>query len=90
MESKRGLSFSKGVRNTHNPLVKDTASYDSKYLQCHAKTGNPAGANQASSCTVAAVNCASCHMPRYKISLAHATFIDHYIHIVRPSEGYRY
>jgi hypothetical protein len=75
--------------NPHKPLEKDAASYDSKCLQGHAKTGNPAGANQASSCTVATVNCASCHMSRHKISLAHATFIDHYIHIVRPSEGYR-
>jgi hypothetical protein len=76
--------------NPHKPLVKDTASYDSKCLQCHAKTGNPAEANQAPSCTVAAANCASCHMPRYEIGLAHATLTDHYIHIVRPSEGYRY
>ncbi len=76
--------------NPHQPLVKDTASYDSKCLRCHAKTGSPAEANQAPSCTVAAANCASCHMPRYKLGPVHATFTDHYIHIVRPSEGYRY
>ncbi len=73
----------------HQPLVKDTASYDSKCLQCHAATGHRANANQAAACTIARVNCASCHMPKYELKIAHSTLTDHYIQIVRPGSGYR-
>jgi mono/diheme cytochrome c family protein len=65
------------------------ASYDSKCLQCHAKTGQPPKANQAQACTVAANDCASCHMPRYELKAAHTTMTDHFIRIVHPGEEYR-
>jgi hypothetical protein len=73
----------------HKPLVKDTASYDSKCLQCHAAPGHTAGAAQAHACTVANKDCASCHMPRYELKPAHAIFTDHFIQIVRPNSGFR-
>jgi hypothetical protein len=73
----------------HQPLLKDTASYDSKCLQCHAATGHRANASQAAACTVASKNCASCHMPKYELKIAHTTLTDHFIQIVRPSSGYR-
>lgn len=75
--------------NPHEPLEKDTASYDSKCLQCHASTGHAAKANQAAACTIASRNCVSCHMPKYELTMGHATFTDHYIRIVRPGSGYR-
>jgi hypothetical protein len=72
----------------HKPLVKATASYDSKCLQCHA-VGRAASADHAPACTVAEKDCASCHMPKYEIKPAHATFTDHDIRIVRPGSGFR-
>ena len=75
--------------NPHEPLEKDTASYDSNCLQCHASTGHAAKANQAAACTIASRNCVSCHMPKYELTMGHATFTDHYIRIVRPGSGYR-
>jgi hypothetical protein len=75
--------------NPHKPLVTDTASYDSKCLQCHAKTGQLPHANQAPACTVASNNCTSCHMPEYELKSAHTTMTDHFIRIVQPGEGYR-
>jgi Cytochrome c3 len=73
----------------HKPLVTDMASYDSKCLQCHAKTRQLPKANQAQACTVAANDCASCHMPKYELKAAHATMTDHFIRIVQPGEEYR-
>ncbi len=73
----------------HKPLVTDTASYDSKCLQCHATTGHRATAKQAPACTVAARDCASCHMPRYELKIAHTTMTDHFIRVVQPGEEYR-
>jgi hypothetical protein len=75
--------------NPHKPLVTDTARYDPKCLQCHAKTGQKPNANQAPACTVASNNCASCHMPRYELKVAHTTMTDHFIRIVEPGSGYR-
>src|SRR5271155_5503691 len=78
----------------HNPIVADTASYDSKCLRCHANgghqanTGHQVAANQAPSCTVASKGCVSCHMPRYELKIAHTTMTDHFIRIVRPGSGY--
>jgi hypothetical protein len=73
----------------HKPLVTDTASYDSKCLQCHASTGHRAAAHQAPACTVASKDCASCHMPRYELKIAHTTMTDHFIRIVQPGSEYR-
>jgi hypothetical protein len=73
----------------HKPLVRDTASYDTKCLQCHADSEHRVSASQAPACTVANKDCASCHMPKYEIKLAHATFTDHYIHVVRPGSQFR-
>jgi Cytochrome c554 and c-prime len=73
----------------HKPLQKDSASYDSKCLQCHSNTGHPSRANQAPACTVASKDCASCHMPKYELKIAHTTLTDHYIRIVRAGSGYR-
>jgi hypothetical protein len=73
----------------HKPLVTNSASYDSKCLQCHAENGHPVAAHQAPSCTVANKDCASCHMPRYELKVAHATMTDHFIRVVRPGSGFR-
>jgi len=75
--------------NPHKPLITDTASYDSKCLQCHTETGHKAAARQAPACTVASKDCTSCHMPRYELKIAHTTMTDHFIRIVQPGEEYR-
>lgn len=75
----------------HQPVVHDAAFYDQRCLSCHSSTTNqpsaPAGAAHAV-CPKATTNCVSCHMPKYDEPEMHAKFTDHFIHIVRPDEGY--
>jgi hypothetical protein len=73
----------------HKPLVRGSAAYDAKCLQCHAQSGDQPSAKLAPACTVGTKDCASCHMPKYEIRWVHATFTDHFIRIVRPGSGFR-
>lgn len=73
----------------HRPLVRDIGSYDVKCLQCHAESNRLSTTKKAHACSVANRNCASCHMPRYEVKPAHATFTDHFIRIVRPGSKFR-
>ena len=72
----------------HKPLVTDSTAYDAKCLKCHNQLGNPPSAKLEPACTVAAKDCASCHMPKYEIPRVHATFTDHFIRVVRPGAEY--
>jgi hypothetical protein len=79
------------------------AHYDAKCTTCHAvnqrllpenqrrlmiaKTRQPK-ADDAAPCPVAAVNCASCHMPKVDLPNAHFKFTDHRIRIARPGDSY--
>jgi hypothetical protein len=56
----------------HQPLVRDTASYDDRCLSCHQ--GRP--------CKTGSANCASCHMPKYDVPGMHFQFTDHLIRSV--------
>lgn len=76
----------------HQPLVRDSESYDRNCLACHqggsaAKIGSTAeGENQARtapSCPVAQKACVTCHMPRYQVPEMHATFTDHTIAVYK-------
>lgn len=81
----------------HQPLVTESASYDSKCLSCHVtkqaaeqtehsatqseKIANHPGA----ACPVATNNCVNCHMPKVEVPSMHAPFTDHRIRIVRDA-----
>jgi hypothetical protein len=73
----------------HRDLVRQSASYDSKCLACHAASphaASPTLANAAKTCPVAKSDCASCHMPKVKPAGGHMTFTDHQIRIVKAGE----
>jgi hypothetical protein len=77
----------------HQPLVRETTSYDKNCLACHSGSSRSgAGLNSqsgssvrnasaVSACPVAKNNCVSCHMPKYRVDDMHATFTDHTIAI---------
>jgi hypothetical protein len=81
----------------HQPLVTETASYDSRCLSCHVtkksaeKTERIATQNEkvanhpGAACPVATSNCASCHMPKVEVPSMHAPFTDHRIRVVRDA-----
>jgi Cytochrome c554 and c-prime len=73
----------------HQPLVRASASYDSKCLACHL---SPRHARMpkavAPACKVSTSNCVSCHMPKYEVPQAHASFTDHFIRVVHAGEGF--
>ncbi len=81
--------------NPHQPLVRDTAFYDSKCLACHQSRGRKSGgraaaarpADFAPSCKVGSQKCAGCHMARTEIPGAHFKFTDHWIRIVTPGDS---
>jgi hypothetical protein len=73
----------------HKPLMRDSASYDSACLKCHAQSGHTETANMAPACPTGTRDCASCHMPKYEIPWVHATYTDHFIRIVRPGSSFR-
>lgn len=73
----------------HKPLVRDSASYDTACLKCHAQSGHAPGANMAPACPTGTKDCASCHMPKYDIPWVHATYTDHFIRVVRPGASFR-
>jgi hypothetical protein len=71
----------------HRPLERELRSYDSKCLACHGTKGH-SEAKLARACKVSDDDCASCHMPKYELTQAHAIFTDHYIRVVRTGEGF--
>ena len=73
----------------HQPLVTDTASYDSRCLSCHVtKQGEKLVDHIGAACPVATTKCASCHMPKVEVPSMHAPFTDHRIRIVRDAAAY--
>ncbi len=73
----------------HQPLVTETASYDSKCLSCHVtKQTGKLSDHPGTACPVATSNCASCHMPKVEVPSMHAPFTDHRIRIVRDAAAY--
>jgi hypothetical protein len=73
----------------HQPLVIETASYDSKCLSCHVTKQNEKLADHpGAACPVATINCASCHMPKVEVPSMHAPFTDHRIRIARANAPY--
>ena len=73
----------------HQPLVTETASYDSKCLACHVtKVGEKVADHPGAACPVATSNCASCHMPKVEVPSMHAPFTDHRIRVVRNAAIY--
>jgi Cytochrome c3 len=70
----------------HQPLVTETASYDSKCLSCHVtKPGEKIADHPGAACPVATSNCASCHMPKVEVPSMHAPFTDHRVRVVRDA-----
>jgi Cytochrome c3 len=74
----------------HQPLSHDTESYDSACLRCHS-TPPPAKqstSRAAATCSVAAKDCVTCHMPKYELPGLHSSFTDHHIRVVRAQAPY--
>jgi len=77
--------------DSHAPLKREVAYYDSKCLACHAakdKLAEQGAQNTAVSCKVGTKDCISCHMPKIGPPAAHFKFTDHYIRIVQAKEAY--
>jgi Cytochrome c554 and c-prime len=74
----------------HQPVARDVGSYDEKCLTCHAGSAAMKVTRErpGKACPVARKDCTTCHMPRVKVPLMHAPFVDHRIRIVRASENY--
>jgi hypothetical protein len=73
----------------HQPLVRESRSYDSQCRACHVIEGQPQQrAAMAPACKVSASNCVSCHMPKYEVPQSHTTFTDHYIRVIRAGAGF--
>jgi hypothetical protein len=66
----------------HGPLETNAARYDAKCSACHSVAAH------TKTCTVAKVNCVTCHMPKMELPGAHARFTDHQIRIARAGEPY--
>lgn len=86
----------------HQPLVKDTASYDSRCLSCHrvnnhatasdehAATSDHAAATSdhpGPPCPTGTRDCASCHMQKYEFPSMHTKFTDHFIRVVQAGSA---
>jgi Cytochrome c554 and c-prime len=74
----------------HKPLVRDSASYDSRCLACHLTRPdkNKTADHPGPACPVSDNNCVSCHMPRVEPPGLHSVFTDHWIRIVGKSTQY--
>jgi hypothetical protein len=72
----------------HEPLVKDTASYDSRCLSCHRTSAHAPATNDhpAPACPTGTHDCASCHMEKFEFPAMHTKFTDHFIRVVRAGE----
>ncbi len=78
--------------NPHQDVIRNSESYDSKCLACHA-SGTPIhkisfDKTAAKACPVAQTHCVSCHMPKVALPGGHQTFTDHNIRVVKPGEPY--
>jgi hypothetical protein len=73
----------------HRPLVRDLSTYDKNCLSCHTR-GVHAGGLKApvAICKVSTAHCVSCHMPKYVVPQARASFTDHDIRIVHPGDRF--
>jgi Cytochrome c3 len=73
----------------HQPLVRDLSTYDKNCLSCHTR-GVHAGRLKApiAICKVSTARCVSCHMPKYVVPQAPASFTDHYIRVVHPGDPF--
>jgi hypothetical protein len=68
----------------HQPLVRESASYDARCLSCHASAGAAATpTHPGRACKAGTANCSSCHMPKYEVPGMHFQFTDHLIRVVR-------
>lgn len=76
--------------NPHQPLVRETASYDNRCLSCHGSApGVKATAEHpGAACPVAKQNCVSCHMPKYEVPDMHFKYTDHRIRVVKAGETF--
>jgi hypothetical protein len=74
--------------NPHQPVNRNSASYDGKCLACHAEGKTSVTASEVKTCPVAKANCTSCHMPKVELSGGHAQFTDHYIRVVKAGDTY--
>lgn len=73
----------------HQPLQKDSLSYDRACLQCHAVSGvKPTASQSQKICPVAQKDCAACHMPKVYVPEMHYAFTDHRIRVVPKGEAY--
>lgn len=73
----------------HEPLNRNVASYDKHCLACHTTVaGGSAAAHEAKVCPTAKSRCVTCHMPKVAVASMHGEFTDHYIRVVKPSEGF--
>jgi hypothetical protein len=64
----------------HAGLVKDAKAYDAKCTACHSAPHK--------TCSVAAAECVSCHMPRFEAPGSHHAFADHWIRVVKAGARY--
>ena len=83
--------------NPHEPLERTAAFYDARCLSCHRATdATPESDRAPASSSLAAIaphapsckargreQCATCHMPKYKVPEMHFSFTDHLIRVVR-------
>ncbi len=73
----------------HQPLVTETASYDSKCLSCHVtKARRESGRSSRRGMSRRNEQLRSCHMPKVEVPSMHAPFTDHRIRIVRDAAAY--
>ena len=73
----------------HQPLNRDTGSYDRYCLSCH--TGGAKGVepeHAGAVCPKAKSQCVTCHMPKVAIASMHGSFTDHFIRVVKADEGF--
>jgi hypothetical protein len=73
----------------HQPMMRESAAYDTKCLSCHlASAGARAdGKLVGAACPVGKRDCAGCHMPRVEVNSL-SSYVDHRIRIVRAGAPY--
>jgi hypothetical protein len=86
--------------NPHEPLERDARFYDTRCLTCHQATDGASVSDRLSvpsplqaialpapACKARQrEQCATCHMPQYKVPEMHFSFTDHLIRIVRAGD----
>ncbi len=80
-ESMAGLKCTT-CHDPHTNAAAERETRDRPCLSCHVREG----ANEGSSCPVAADDCASCHMPRERV-MSHSLFTDHWIRVMRSGQN---